>query len=167
MKPFVLMLPLFGFLFFHVPAHAEGNCPTGYYPIGGQGVQGCAPIPGYDQQQPSQAPVAPAPRWGSSWGAIATDGTHGVLGTTSGALTRNSAEYDAIKNCEARGGTQCALDVSYGNSCAAMLVGDHGYSIKTGRTQDEAIKNATKACNAADQNCHVYYSNCSLATRIQ
>ena len=26
--------------------HAEGNCPSGYYPVGGQGVQGCAPIPG-------------------------------------------------------------------------------------------------------------------------
>ena len=23
-------------------AFAEGNCPPGYYPIGGQGVQGCA-----------------------------------------------------------------------------------------------------------------------------
>lgn len=28
-------------------AHAEGNCPPGYYPVGGQGVQGCAPIPNY------------------------------------------------------------------------------------------------------------------------
>lgn len=26
-------------------ALAEGNCPPGMYPIGGQGVQGCAPIP--------------------------------------------------------------------------------------------------------------------------
>ena len=25
-------------------ASAEGNCPPGFYPIGGQGVQGCAPI---------------------------------------------------------------------------------------------------------------------------
>ena len=27
-------------------ASAEGNCPPGFYPIGGQGVQGCAPISG-------------------------------------------------------------------------------------------------------------------------
>lgn len=27
-------------------AFAEGGCPAGQYPIGGQGVQGCAPIPG-------------------------------------------------------------------------------------------------------------------------
>lgn len=27
-------------------AHAEGGCPPGMYPIGGQVVQGCAPIPG-------------------------------------------------------------------------------------------------------------------------
>ncbi|WP_313051228.1 hypothetical protein [Stenotrophomonas cyclobalanopsidis] len=26
-------------------ALAEGNCPQGMYPIGGQGVQGCSPIP--------------------------------------------------------------------------------------------------------------------------
>ncbi|TGS15267.1 DUF4189 domain-containing protein, partial [Mesorhizobium sp. M1C.F.Ca.ET.187.01.1.1] len=27
-------------------ASAEGRCPPGQYPIGGQGVGGCAPIPG-------------------------------------------------------------------------------------------------------------------------
>ncbi len=26
------------------PLLAEGNCPPGYYPIGGQGAVGCAPI---------------------------------------------------------------------------------------------------------------------------
>lgn len=29
------------------PARAEGNCPPGYYPAGGIGFVGCAPIPGY------------------------------------------------------------------------------------------------------------------------
>jgi hypothetical protein len=33
---------------------AEGNCPEGYFPIGGQGVQGCAPIP--VQQRPRSNP---------------------------------------------------------------------------------------------------------------
>ncbi len=28
-------------------AWAEGNCPQGMYPVGGQGVMGCAPIPNY------------------------------------------------------------------------------------------------------------------------
>lgn len=31
---------------FQSAAFAEGGCPPGQYPIGGQGVQGCAPIPG-------------------------------------------------------------------------------------------------------------------------
>lgn len=40
-------------------ALAEGNCPPGMYPIGGQGVQGCAPIPG--AAGASTSPSTPAP----------------------------------------------------------------------------------------------------------
>ncbi len=47
----------FAFLGAHV-AYAEGGCPPGSYPIGGQGVQGCAPIPGAGGRSFAAEPVA-------------------------------------------------------------------------------------------------------------
>ena len=59
--------------FVPVAAMAEGRCPPGQYPIGGQGVGGCAPIPGAGQ---SGDGVAPTGRWETRWGAIASDAGH-------------------------------------------------------------------------------------------
>lgn len=40
-----------------VSVQAEGgSCPPGYYPIGGQGYQGCAPIPGGEGEETPGAP---------------------------------------------------------------------------------------------------------------
>ena len=55
---------------------AEGGCPPGMYPIGGQGVQGCAPIPGAQGGGPGSSVSAPAPprptgEWITTWGALA------------------------------------------------------------------------------------------------
>lgn len=49
-------------------AFGEGACPPGQYPIGGQGVQGCAPIP----QSGAGGGSGPRPtgRWIKTWGAI-------------------------------------------------------------------------------------------------
>ena len=146
--------------------HAENGCPPGQVPYSGTSVSSCGPIPGYNQQK-SLSESAIQPRWESRWGAIATDGARGVLGATSNMPNKPGAQEGAMKDCKARGGEQCEIDVSYDNRCVAMSVGDAGYSIKTGRTLDEAVKNTTKACNAVDKNCHVYYTNCSPAVRIQ
>lgn len=81
--------------------------------------------------------------------------------------SRSSAEKGAIKDCKAKGGNQCVLDVAYDNSCAAMVVGDNGYSVRTGENSEAAIKNATKACSADNQNCHTYYSNCTQAVLVR
>ena len=53
------------------PALAEGGCPPGSYPIGGQGVQGCAPIPGATNSGTNKHPT-PAGRWVKTWGALAS-----------------------------------------------------------------------------------------------
>ncbi len=51
-------------------ASAEGNRPRGMYPIGGQGVQGCAPIPGASSGSSATIPTPP-PRplgeWVRTW----------------------------------------------------------------------------------------------------
>lgn len=153
---------------FSVIVHAEGNCPPGYYPIGGQGIQGCAPIPGYDQQQPSPAPAAPSPQWKSRWGAIATDGVKGVLGTAIGMADQLGAEKTAMADCLAKGGSTCKIQLSYANGCAAMIVGNRGFSTANGSTKDEAIKKGTKICSAdGDTGCHIYYTACSHPQQMQ
>lgn len=43
----ILNLSIFFILIIYLTienAHAEGNCPSGYYPIGGQGAQGLSLI---------------------------------------------------------------------------------------------------------------------------
>lgn len=46
-------------------AFAEGGCPAGQYPIGGQGVQGCAPIPSAGS---GGGDLRPNGRWIKTWG---------------------------------------------------------------------------------------------------
>lgn len=154
-------------------AHAEGNCPIGYYSIGapqGQaGPQSCAPIPGYSngqQQQHSQQSL-PA-RWASRWGAIATDGPGGHLGAATNLSSKNDAENVAIADCQIKGGSACEIEVAYDNECAAMVVGQIGHSSNAASTLDEAIRLGMSLCNnSGDTKCHVYYSACSLPVRIQ
>lgn len=51
-------------------AKAEGRCPPGQFPVGGQGMEGCAPIPGGGGDSGPAAPV-PTGEWEMRWGAIA------------------------------------------------------------------------------------------------
>lgn len=152
-------------------AHAEGNCPQGYYPIGapqGQaGPQSCAPIPGYNNNPEQPQPLRPPPQWESRWMAIATDAVKGSLGTSINMSNQNDAEHAAIARCQAKGGTQCKIDVSEGNGCAAMVVGDTGYNVQGAATLIEATELAMKTCTSATSNCHVYYSACSLPLQTQ
>jgi hypothetical protein len=152
--------------------HAEGECPPGMFPTnppGAQGPVGCAPIPGYDQQQqPTRQQTAPPPRWASGWMAIATDSMKGSLGSATDLPSRDEAERAALADCQAKGGSQCKLQVSYGNGCAAMVAGNKEFNVNGAATLDEAVRIGMKMCaKAGDSNCHVYYSACSLPIRIQ
>ena len=151
--------------------HAEGNCPDGYYPIGatsGQGgPQGCAPIPGYGNNQ-TQAQSRPLPqRWVDRWMTIATDAVKGSLGTAVNMSSSNEAEEVAMADCRAKGGTQCKIDVTYVNGCAAMVAGDTGFNVHGAPTLNEAIQQAMNTCTASTTHCRVYYSACSMPVRIQ
>jgi len=166
MKPLALLSLLLSLVGTSVTAHAEGGtCPNGYYPVNSPGVMGCAPIPGYNHQQ--AAPQPPPPRWEDRWGAIATDGIKGVLGSAADMVSRREAESAALIDCQAKGGSGCKLDISYSNGCGAMVVGDHGYSIESRSTKSEASEKATKACSAKDTNCHAYFSTCSPPARTR
>lgn len=151
--------------------HAEGNCPAGYYPIGASqgnaGPQGCAPIPGYNQNQKSPQ-TQPMPfQWESQWGAIATDVKHKTGGASLDQPTQDRAIKAAIIDCRNNGGSTCKIELSYGNGCAVMVGGDTGHNAKAGRTINEATALAMRVCNASDTRCQVAYSACSLPTRIR
>ena len=120
---------------------------------------GCAPNnPG--QQAPS--------RWVDQWGAIATDSTKGVLSVITNLASQEQVTQTVMTDCQAKGGTQCIFQIAYRNECVAMVLGDTGFNIKSGKTIDDAIKSGMKTCNnGGGPNCHVYYSACSLPKRIQ
>lgn len=147
-------------------AYAEGGtCPPGYYPIGGQGASGCAPIPNYDQSNTQAVPAGP--RWKTTWGAFATDGENSVLGTSVGMRSKRQAEKAALAQCRSKGGVKCEVDLSFYNQCAVLVTGDRRYLVQGAATVGEASRIGISHCSKTDSNCHVYHSDCSLAERIQ
>lgn len=173
MKPTAYFPLLLLFLLsFSITSHAEGNCPPGYYAIGatGQpGPQGCAPIPGYNQGQES-VPTQSAPRWADRWGAIAYDtaGTNVGLGVATNMSSKDLAEQVALKECRAKGGAGCEVDLAYYNQCAVVIAGDHYVQSRGAATIQEASSNGLKECRESGASgCVVYYSACSLPERIQ
>jgi len=172
MKSILFSCLLFGLLLLSSAIHAEGNCPEGYYPIGAEsgqsGPQGCAPIPGYNQQQgQQQTPQPPQPQWEDHWGAIATDIPNKSVGTATNLTSQSQATQAAIVDCQSKGGSACKVEIVYRNGCAALAAGDTGHNAKAGATVDAASEAAMKICRAADTHCEVYYSACSLPQRIQ
>ena len=103
-------------------AKAEGNCPSGYYPVGGQGVQGCAPIPGgggggyaptYIQS------VKMVPRWVSY--ARSPDGL--VMGWSVRQHKERASDKQALKACNKRSGQKCEIVAKVTNQqCAYAMV---------------------------------------------
>lgn len=167
MKSFSLLsLLLSSLLLFSGSIRAEGNCPEGYYPIGGGSPgapQSCAPIPGFDQGQQQQQP----PQWSSQFGAIASFIPKGVLGVATNSVSKQMAEQEALNDCQSKGGTECKIEASYGNGCASVAAGHPGYAVNTAATQAQAVQDAMSACTSAGYtNCHVIYTGCSLPKRI-
>lgn len=99
---------------------AEGNCPPGYYPIGGQGVVGCAPIPGRNSQVAEPPPGQSKRSIRYTWGAIAGDQNRGIYGTAVGNFSRGTARFEAIEYCRGAGGVDCEVIHDYFNKCIAM-----------------------------------------------
>ncbi|PNY76301.1 DUF4189 domain-containing protein [Stenotrophomonas pavanii] len=147
-------------------ARAEGNCPAGFYPIGGQGVQGCAPIPGASAGASVDAPAAPAGEWMTRWGAIAESHSSTLVGTSMGQSSKLDAERQAITRCQAEGAKDCRVSISYYNQCVAYVVPASGQgkgSITSAVDKSTAIALAKEKCTDAQGGaCAVAYSECSL-----
>lgn len=158
-------------------ASAEGACPPGQYPIGGQGVQGCAPIPGANSGASgnSGAPVATG-KWETRWGAIAEDtatankGGDLATGASVAQKSKRAASSLALSRCKDEGGKKCEVRLTYYNQCVAMAdpVGARGPGAITVASRAEtdtlAKSNALAECQGSGgQQCAIVYSACSLS----
>jgi Domain of unknown function (DUF4189) len=167
MKTMAFLSLLVGILGVCDMAHAEGGtCPDGYYPANSPGVMGCAPIPGYNQQQQRPAQLPP-PQWESRWGAVAADVPGGAVGASTDMPSRQAAEQGAMADCEAQGSRNCVIETWYSNGCAAMVISDETHTTNNAATLDEAIQKGMRMCSQVAANCRVYYSACSLPVRIR
>jgi hypothetical protein len=165
--PLSLMASFF-LVLFACDARAEGRCPPGQYPVGGQGVGGCAPIPGGSSQagQAAQSGPIATGRWIKTWGAIAGAASTGDMGASVGQITKREAISEALERCGKYGAKDCKIDMTYRNQCVAYAdpaPGSKGVvSISVAGSKEDAASRVLDYCaqNGGGQ-CKVLYSDCS------
>ncbi len=152
-------------LAFSATTYAEGRCPPGQYPIGGQGVGGCAPIPGGVGGAEVQGPRATG-RWIKTWGAISRSIATGDVGASVGKRAKAEAIAEAQSRCSAYGAGDCVVGLAYKNQCAALVAPEPGsggkISMAGGPSKDVATKAALNKCaENGGGSCVVKYTDCS------
>jgi Domain of unknown function (DUF4189) len=166
--PMVALIAAFAvFMLYGTPASAEGNCPEGYFPVGGGngGWTGCAPLP---TQEGGGQPRAPGPQWATQWGAIASDRTTGGLGGSEGHSSKRAAKKAAVAACLKDGGTnKCKPLIAYYNQCGALAWGDYTVITYRGPNLDVATTEAMKLCSEKSKICQIFYSGCSYPVRVR
>lgn len=143
-------------------AHAEGGCPPGQYPIGGQGVQGCAPMSGASSPPPAPRPTG---KWIETWGALALSPSTGDRGVATGERSRSLAVNAAISQCLGGGATDCETEIAYKNQCVAvarLLAPNQGGYTYSGAGEENVKRQALKLCAERGGACEVRYTNCTL-----
>ncbi|MCP3046287.1 DUF4189 domain-containing protein [Xanthomonas euvesicatoria pv. allii] len=169
----LILLSIFITLLTAGAAQAEQGCPPGQYPIGGQGVASCAPIP-----QNSSRPEGPSPTgtWIKSWGAIAmgSNGSTTNYGVNTGKFSKSDAEKDALEKCASHGQSNCKIFLTYRDQCSAIVEPYvNGTLLTTGivsftkaSTTEKAKNRAQRDCreknkNAPETECKTIYTACS------
>lgn len=161
---FVILALLFSALLVVNNANAEGRCPAGQYPIGDQGVGGCAPIPGAGGAAREPEPVG---QWRKTWGAIASSSSTSEAGVATGKATKEDAERVALEGCGMHAARDCRILIAYRNQCAAWVVpqnkGNGARSgVASGHDLKEATAQAQKICvDPTGTQCKIAYSACS------
>jgi len=155
---------LSAFITFPHVVWAEGRCPPGQYPVGGPGVLGCAPIPGYGAQQGRRAPV-PAGEWLKTWGAIAGSLTTDLIGVSTGERSKIEAEKVALDQCRSEGDLNCKVTLVYHNQCVAIAIPSSGKGVSyiaSAPSKPEAESDSIALCSdTGGGQCVKFYSACS------
>lgn len=168
MRKFILLCSLLAFA--PNAAVAEQGCPPGQYPIGGQGVAACAPIPQGNTQQAQPRPLG---KWINTWGAVAIGsiGLERNYGASTGKHSKAEAERDALARCSKHGEQNCEIGLSYYNQCVA--VGEPQIDQKPnlmGKVQffgsatlEKAATAAQAACESKNptNTCKIIYNACT------
>ncbi|MEQ7991731.1 DUF4189 domain-containing protein [Xanthomonas hortorum] len=152
-------------------SYAEGGCPAGQYPIGGQGAMACAPIP---QSQTQQAQPTPIGEWIKTWGAIAMGSIDSIVnyGVSTGKFSKSEAQNEAMAKCASHGEKDCEVMLTYFNQCAAISTpeidgkqsGGGVVHFSGSATIAEASARASSRCrqdNKSPAQCRIIYSNCT------
>ena len=143
------------------PSYAEGGCPPGMYPIGGQGVTGCAPMDGGGG---GRSPMAQASgRWLKTWGAVA-DSLNGLTFPVTGGRSKSSASKKALDLCKSHGGEGCSIAFTYKNQCYALIRTSPGRGdFYVGEaTAPQAREAGVKECRETGGTiCEVLHSECT------
>lgn len=160
---------------------ADGRCPPGQFPVGGQGMLGCAPIPGANGGTAAPVPPAaprPTGKWETRWGALAEDaganerGVPLATGVSESRKTKSEASKPAIAQCQSGGGLRCEVVTTYYNQCIAVADpkppsqgGPGGKSIiYTAETAELAVSEVMKRCSPPGTvQCSIAYSACSMS----
>lgn len=143
-------------------AWAQTACPSGV----ASGSAQCGPST-MTEPASTSAPPVPQSRWADSWGGMASDVKSGISGIVTDFPSKRRAKRAAIEECKIRGGEECVVAITYKNQCLAVVDGNKSYIVSS-PTIERAINLAMHDCvQGGGNNCHVYYSGCSLAKRIQ
>lgn len=152
-------------------ATAEGNCPPGQFPIGGQGAVACAPMPQSGSATPQES--RPLGKWIKTWGAIAlgTVNSSPFYGVPTGALSESEAKQQSLERCAKLGPNNCRVTLTYQNQCAAIgepqingKPNPDGLIQFIGRSSKEkAAEDALTQCKKRnpEMQCKVIYEECS------
>lgn len=165
-----------------VSALAEGGCPPGQYPIGGQGVVGCAPIPGSGGASSGTA-AQPTGKWETRWGAIVEDQKPDpnralATGYSVSQNSKRAAVRAATDQCRAHGGTKCVLRIAYYDQCVALadpepvngrIPAGLVSSASHAATLEQARAMAMENCQAGSKGlaCVISYSACSMSEFVR
>ncbi|WP_448099460.1 DUF4189 domain-containing protein [Luteibacter yeojuensis] len=123
-------------------------------------------MPGY--VSPERSSPAPTPAvWADSWGAIVLDAKHGAKGTSTNQTSKNDAVRSAMAECQATGATNCKVELTYYNQCAAVAWGDQTFGIASNPTIEGASHAAVASCSESGTGCRTVYTSCSQARRVQ
>ncbi|HGK7302245.1 TPA: DUF4189 domain-containing protein [Stenotrophomonas maltophilia] len=144
-------------------ALAEGRCPPGQYPVGGQGVGGCAPIPGGAGGDAAETAPRPIGYWIKTWGAIALSPKSGDMGAAVGHKEKAAAVAEAQARCATYGAADCKVLTTYKNQCVAYATDTEKMKVKSGTaaSKEDATRVVMAACAKSGLNdCKVLYTDC-------
>ncbi|WDM77337.1 DUF4189 domain-containing protein [Xanthomonas cucurbitae] len=158
MKPLILIFPL---MFALGQAQAQTACPVGVAP----GSPQCGPDSGTSRGELPPAPPRPTGEWLKTWGAIASaEGTSQAWAST-GMMSEEKAEEDALDQCATAGSKGCNVTFTYRNKCVAVANSSSSPikgGISAGPDLSFTKKDAIQLCSQrGGSGCHVIYTDCT------